>query len=111
MRQHVGGPPRGLWARHSDTALPNRAGCDVIVGQPPGTAPYGWRYVGGRLLKIEAEQAILKWILRAREGGMSAGKIAAVLAECGTPARGRNWYRNTVVRILERWDERHANNH
>jgi DNA invertase Pin-like site-specific DNA recombinase len=52
-----------------------------------GAAPYGYAVEGGRLVPVEAEQAVLTAAREARAAGLSLRSVARVLAERGFKTR------------------------
>lgn len=67
-----------------------------------GPAPYGWRWDGGSLVPVEAEQRV-RWLIRhLHEHGWTLQKIADHLTAIGIrPRSGLNspWSHSTLYRI------------
>jgi len=75
------------------------------AGELAGETPFGWMADdNGRLIEVEAEQAILRIIGELRQAGVSLRKIASILTESNvTTKKGRAaWSHTTVKSILER---------
>jgi hypothetical protein len=66
-----------------------------------GDAPFGTRKEAGRLVRDEAEQAIIAAARECRATGLSLRQIAARLEERGLMARGKStWTAGAVSRLL-----------
>lgn len=75
------------------------------AGELTGEVPFGWVADGtGRLVAVEAEQAILRIIGELRQAGVSLRKIASILTTAGhrTKKGKATWYAETVKSILQR---------
>lgn len=74
-------------------------------GFQSGMVPYGWRAdENKRLHEHPQEQAIIKWVLEACRRGYNYNRIATELnaRKDSLPPRGKQWYPNTIQRIVER---------
>ena len=74
-------------------------------GERTGTIPYGQRTVmGGKKLEPHPEeQRVIEYIRSLRDDkGNSLERIVAELNEQGIPARGSQWHKTTVARLLAR---------
>lgn len=68
-----------------------------------GIVPYGYRARQGKLVPHDAEQRVLRGILKARSGGRGYQDIAEALDGQGVkPRKGRRWYASTVRAICLR---------
>jgi DNA invertase Pin-like site-specific DNA recombinase len=77
------------------------------TGRAYSPDPYGWAHDDdGRLVAVEAEQAVLDDMRDWREAGVNDHAIATRLNAAGIPGkRGGRWQANTVYRILRAADE------
>jgi len=66
------------------------------------TAPYGFRFEGGELVKDLDEQAALRDLRRWNLCGYSITRCTKLLASRGHKPRGQRWHRTTVARLLKR---------
>ena len=75
------------------------------AGELAGEVPFGWvADATGRLVAVEAEQAILRIIGELRQAGVSLRKIASILTTAGhrTKKGGTEWSHTSVKSILDR---------
>lgn len=75
------------------------------AGELAGETPFGWMADdNGRLIEVEAEQAILRIITELRREGVSLRRIASILTDAGHRTKKGNatWSHTTVKSILER---------
>jgi DNA invertase Pin-like site-specific DNA recombinase len=75
------------------------------AGELAGEVPFGWvADATGRLVAVEAEQAILRIIGELRQAGVSLRKIASILTIAGhrTKKGGTEWSHTTIKSILDR---------
>lgn len=66
------------------------------------TAPYGFRFEGGELVKDLDEQEALRDLRRWNRCGYSITRCTKLLASRGHKPRGQRWHRTTVARLLKR---------
>ena len=66
------------------------------------TAPYGFRFERGEVVKEPSEQAVLRDLRRWRARGYSITRCTKLLAAKGHQPRGDRWHRTTVARLLKR---------
>lgn len=73
-------------------------------GEYVGEAPFGWRVGpdGVRLEENPDEQRVIRLIAKLRDGGLSIRQIATRLNAEQVPARGKQWHRTSVERVLRR---------
>lgn len=67
-----------------------------------GVAPYGYRIVGGRLVRDEPEQLALQRMQELHAQGNGIRQIGLALRREGYRPRGSSWHDTTVRRLLER---------
>lgn len=75
------------------------------AGELAGEVPFGWvADATGKLVAVEAEQAILRIIGELRQAGVSLRKIASILTTSGhvTKKGGTVWSHTSVKSILDR---------
>lgn len=65
--------------------------------------PFGFHASGGYLLADPGEQRTLEDIKRWHAQGFGPGSIATRLEAAGVPCRGKRWHKQTVRRILARY--------
>lgn len=65
-------------------------------------APYGYRLSGDRLAPDAEEQKVVRKIVELANEGLSPQRISTKLAQAGTPARGKQWHKATIAKILKR---------
>lgn len=65
-----------------------------------GHAPYGWRFVDGRLVEDPGEQRVRARILELSAGGLSLSRVCEALEAEGAPARTGRWAKEKVRRVL-----------
>lgn len=68
-------------------------------GETTGTAPYGWRDVAGKLVKVPEEQAVIAMVHELTAKRESARAIILALEARGIPPRGERWHITTIQRI------------
>lgn len=79
-------------------ALATRRAAGLKTG---GNVPYGYTSEGGRLLPLEAEQAVLDRALAMQADGLSFAKIAKALNQSGEKTReGRAWTKMRLYEVL-----------
>jgi site-specific DNA recombinase len=89
---------RALIAARTKAALAVKRARGEATG---GDAPFGTCKVNGRLVRDEAEQAIIAAAREYRAAGLSLRQIAARLEERGLMARGKStWTAGAVSRLL-----------
>lgn len=71
-------------------------------GERVGQIPYGFRLgADGKTLEPDTlEQGVIAQIRASRAKGLSQQRIAEILNEAKTPARGKAWYPTTIGRLL-----------
>lgn len=76
-------------------------------GQRVGRVPYGSRLAldGVHLEPAPDEQKVVDRIVELRELGLSQRAITEYLNEKNTPARGKQWHRTTIIRIIQRAEQ------
>lgn len=72
-----------------------------------GLAPYGWRWVAGRLSPDAHEQHVRWLILHMHRRGYSLARIAGELAALDLSTRdgGATWPRTTIHRVVSTADQ------
>lgn len=71
-------------------------------GYVAGSPRFGWRAVGGELVRDEVEQAVVERMVAMRSGGASLRAIAGALnAESIPSKRGGRWSPSSVSRVLD----------
>lgn len=63
-------------------------------------APIGFKFEDGMVVEQAEEQKALKQIRSLHQVGFSAGRIAKALNDRGVPARGNQWHRTTIQRLV-----------
>lgn len=72
----------------------------------PGTTPYGFAYLEGKLVKDPKEYKTVLQIQKLWHSGKSCSAIATVLNNQQTPTRmGGRWGKSVIARILKRHEE------
>jgi hypothetical protein len=72
----------------------------------PGTVPYGFAYLEGKLVKDPKEYKIVLQIQKLWRLGKSCSAIASILNDHkATPRRGKRWRKGVIERILKRYEE------
>ncbi len=81
----------------------------------PGTIPFGYAYLEGKLVKDPKEYKIVLQIQRLWKSGKSCSDIAKVLNNQKTPTRmDKRWGKSVIARILKRheeeqsWESKHS---
>lgn len=81
----------------------------------PGTIPFGFAYLEGKLVKDPKEYKIVLQIQKLWHSGKSCSAIAAILNNQKTPTRmGGRWGKSVISRILKRheeeqsWESKHS---
>jgi DNA invertase Pin-like site-specific DNA recombinase len=76
----------------------------IDQGESTGTAPIGKRKVEGQSMLADNESEIKAILLikSLKEKGLSLSQIANVMNSSGIPARGKQWYKTTISRVLQR---------
>lgn len=67
-----------------------------------GAPPYGYRAVGGTLVPVDEEQAVLGQLRRWQAEGLALAEMARRLNAEGTPSRRGKWHPTSVSRALSR---------
>ena len=64
--------------------------------------PFGFRFKDGALVRVKAEQRILRRMIALRDGGLGPTRIAATLSAEGlpNPRTGRGWTPGNVGSVL-----------
>lgn len=79
-------------------AMAHKAACGEYIG---GEAPYGYAVEDGRLVELEAEQAVIAQARALRASGLSLRAVAAELDRAGLRARtGRTFAASQVARMV-----------
>lgn len=72
-------------------------------GYYSGRPPYGWRAEDGRLVPVAEEQAVVREMLEARDGGISYAGIAERLNARGVRSKGGGeWHKWAVRQVVTR---------
>ena len=82
------------------------------TGYIPGKPPYGYKHNADRtkLLPVEEEQKVIKWVKWYREKGDNWRVITEKLNEQGFRTRkGKKWYKSHLYKILH-WDLKNRRN-
>lgn len=81
----------------------------------PGTIPFGFAYLEGKLVKDPKEYKTVLQIQKLWKSGKSCSAIATVLNNQKTPTRmGKGWGKSVIARILKRheeeqsWESKHS---
>jgi DNA invertase Pin-like site-specific DNA recombinase len=69
-------------------------------GEFTGTAPFGYRQEGRMVIRDDAEQAAIAYMLEMQQDGMTLRAIAEELNISKHKPRGKRWHVNSVFRIL-----------
>ncbi len=79
-------------------AMAHKAACGEYIG---GEAPYGYAVHDGKLVALDAEQAVIREASRLREAGLSLRAVAAELDRAGLRARnGKVFVAAQVARLV-----------
>jgi hypothetical protein len=74
--------------------------------RPPGTIPFGFAYLEGKLVKDPKEYKTVLQIQKLWKSGKSCSAIATALNNKKTPTRmGKRWGKSVIARVLKRHDE------
>ncbi len=91
---------RKLIGQRSKEALRKKMDCGERVSDIP---PYGWQYVGQKMIEHSGEQAVIQRIIGWRADGLGSRTICRKLMALGIPSRGGiKWYHASVLKILRR---------
>jgi hypothetical protein len=72
----------------------------------PGTIPYGFAYLEGKLVKDPKEYKIVLQIQKLWDSGKGSSAIATILNDHkALPRRGKCWRKGVIERILKRHEE------